>query len=71
MLDDDGHGVKEVEVVAFGPLLCLLAWEQSNASAVTNKEVEGREEEGEEEEGHWEQVKQAANNGNVKVRMIP
>ncbi len=72
-LDDDGHDAEEVEVVASGPLLRLLAREQSNASAVTNEEEEGREEEGEEEEeeGHWKQVKQAANNGNVKVRTIP
>jgi hypothetical protein len=52
-------------------LLHLLAWEQSNASAITNEEEEGREEEGEEEgeeeeeECHWEQVKKAANNGNA------
>ncbi len=51
MLDDNGHNAKEVEVVAFGPLLRLLAWEQLNASVVTNKEEEGREEEGEEEGG--------------------
>ncbi len=56
-LDDDGHDAEEVEVVASGPLMRLLAREQSNASAVTNKEEEGREEEGEEEEeGHCEQV---------------
>ncbi len=47
MLDDDGHDAEEVEVVASGPLLRLLAREQSNASAVTNDEEEGKEEEGE------------------------
>ncbi len=61
-------------MVASGPFLHLLAWEQLNTNAVTNKEEEGREEEREEkeeEEGHWEQVEQAADNDNMKVQMIP
>ncbi len=71
-LDDDDHDAEEVEVVASGPLLRLMAREQSNASAVTNEEEERREEgEEEEEEGHWEQVKQAADHGNMKVQTIP
>jgi hypothetical protein len=49
MLHDDDHDAEEVEGVVSGPLLRLLAWEQSNASVVTNEEEEGREEEGEEE----------------------
>ncbi len=71
MLDNNGRDAKEVEVVASGPLLRLLAWEQSNTRAITNKEEEGREEEGEEEaeeeeeECHWEQVKKAADDGNA------
>ena len=66
------HKKPKVEVVAYGPLLHLLGREQSNASPVANEEEEGREEGGEEgEEGHWEQVKQAADNGNVEVRTTP
>jgi hypothetical protein len=71
MLYDDGHDAEEVKVVTSGPLLHLLAREQSNPSAITNKEEEGREEEGEEEgeeekeECHWEQVKKAADDGNA------
>ncbi len=68
MLDDDGHDAEEVEVVASGPLLRLLARKQSNASAVTNEEEEGREEEGEEEECHWEQVKKAADDRNAVLQ---
>lgn len=72
ILDDDGHETEKVEVVAYGPLLHLLGREQSNASPVANEEEEGREEGGEEgEEGHLEQVKQAADNGNVEVRTTP
>ena len=74
MLDDDGHDAEEVEVVACVPLLRLLGREQSNVSAVANEEEEGREEEGgeeEEEEGHWEQAKQAADDGNVEVGTTP
>jgi hypothetical protein len=44
MLDHDGHNAREVDVVACGPLLRLLGWEQSNASANANEEEEGREE---------------------------
>jgi hypothetical protein len=44
MLDNDGHDAGEVDVVACGPLLRLLGWEQSNASTNANKEEEGREE---------------------------
>ena len=74
MLDDDGHDAEEVEVVACVPLLRLLGREQSNVSAVANEEEEGREEEGgeeEEEEGHWEQAKQAADDGNVEFGTTP
>ncbi len=35
------------------------------------REEKGEEEEEEEEEGHWEQVKQAAGDGNLKVQTIP
>ena len=67
MLDDAGHDAEEVEVVASGPLLRLLGRKQSNANAVAKEEEEG----GEEEEGHWEEVKQAAGDGNVEVRTMP
>ncbi len=70
MLDDYGHDAEEVDVVACGPLLRLLGWEQLNASADANEEEEGPEEGGRRRRVIGNRSSQAANDGNVEVQMM-
>jgi len=70
MLHNDGHNAGEVDVVACGPLLCLLGREQSNTSTDTNEEEEGREEGGRRRRVIGNRSSQAADDGNVEVRTM-